>query len=241
VIDLARRTRVRLAVGERASTPNWAPDGRSILYSSLPADSSEPVIRRVWLDGSPTDNLQPGFRPVSRGGLRYFFDRFKNNDFDLLVGTFDRSAPIETFVGGALVDVGVRPSPDGRLVAHMSMPSLSAGNPEVVVRRASSPGQRWQVSSGGGSWPRWSRNGDRVFYNTADGIYEVTVTMNGETVTLSPPRRLFARRAPLTDIGPDGFDVAKDGRVLLLERVATSTERFVQVVLNWTPRRAPGS
>ena len=46
---------------------------------------------------------------------------------------------------------------------------------------------------------------------------------------------------PLTEIGPDGFDVARDGRILLLEQVASSTERLVHVVVNWTPRRAPGT
>ncbi len=121
------------------------------------------------------------------------------------------------------------------------MPSITVGNPEVVLKRDPATGARWQVSSGGGSCPRWSHKGDRVYYNTADGIYEVAVTTSGDTLTLSRPRRLFARRAPLTEIGPDGFDVAKDGRFLLLERVASSTERFVHVVLNWTPRRAPGT
>jgi hypothetical protein len=115
------------------------------------------------------------------------------------------------------------------------------GSPEVVLRRYPATGARWQVSSGGGSWPRWSHDGDHVYYNTADGIYEVALTTSGDTVTLSRPRRLFARRAPLTEIGPDGFDVAKDGRFLVLERVASSTERFLHVVLNWTPRRAEGT
>ena len=241
VIDLARGTRVRLAGGERISTPAWAPDGRSILYSASPPGSADPVIRRVWLDGSPSENLEPGSRPVSRDGLRYFFDRFKNNDFDLLLGTLDRSAPSETFVGGALADVDARPSPDGRLVAYMSMPSIVVGNPEVVLKRYPATDARWQVSSGGGSHPRWSAKGDRVHYITADGLYEVDVTTSGETLTLSRPRRLFARRAPLTEVGPDGFDVARDGRILLLEPVASSTERLVHVVVNWTPRRAPGT
>jgi hypothetical protein len=110
-----------------------------------------------------------------------------------------------------------------------------------VLRRYPATDARWQVSSGGGSWPRWSREGDHIYYNTADGIYEVAVTTRGDTLTLSRPSRLFARRAPLTEIGPDGFDVAKDGRFLLLERVAAATERSVHVVLNWTPRRAPGT
>ena len=182
VIDLARGTRVRLAAGERVSTPAWAPDGRSILYSSTPLVTADPVIRRVWLDGSPSENLESGLQPVSRDGLRYFFDRFRNNDFDLLVGTLDRTAPVGTFVGGATADLAARPSPDGRLVAYMSMPSITVGNPEVVLRRYPATGARWQVSSGGGSYPRWSHEGDRVYYNTADGIYEVAVTTSGDDV-----------------------------------------------------------
>ena len=67
------------------------------------------------------------------------------------------------------------------------------------------------------------------------------MTTSGDELTLSRPRRLFARRAPLTEIGPDGFDVAKDGRFLILQRVASSAERLVHVVLNWTPQRAPGT
>ena len=49
VIDLARGTRLRLAAGERVSTPAWAPDGRSILYSSTPP---EPPTRSSGACGS---------------------------------------------------------------------------------------------------------------------------------------------------------------------------------------------
>ena len=82
---------------------------------------------------------------------------------------------------------------------------------------------------------------DAEHYITADGIYEVDVATSGQTLSLSRPRRLFARRALVTEFGADGFDVGKDGRLLLLEQVTASTARLVHVVLNWTPRRAPGT
>ena len=244
---LGDRPRARHA--RHASPPESAsrhrPGRRTAEASSTARRLPDPSTRSSGACGStarPRRTSSPGCGPSSRDGLRYFFDRFRKNDFDLLVGTLDRTAPVGTFVGGALADVAARPSPDGRLVAYMSMPSIMVGNPEVVLRRYPATGARWQVSSGGGSHGRaGATRATACYYNTADGIYEVAVTTSGDTVTLSRPRRLFARRAPLTEIGPDGFDVAKDGRFLLLERVASSTERFVHVVLNWTPRRAPGT
>ena len=71
----------------------------------------------------------------------------------------------------------------------MSMPSITVGNAEVVLKRDPATAARWQVSSGGGSHPRWSHKGDRVYYNTADGIHEVAVTTSGDMVTLSRRRR----------------------------------------------------
>lgn len=46
-----------------------------------------------------------------------------------------KQRPVTTSGGGALADVAARPSPDGRLVAYMPIPSITVGNPEVVLTR----------------------------------------------------------------------------------------------------------
>jgi hypothetical protein len=55
-------------------------------------------------------------------------------------------------------------SPDGRWLAYASNES---GNTEVYVRSFPSPGGKWQVSTGGGGFPKWSRSSKELFYRTA--------------------------------------------------------------------------
>src|SRR5580704_5582175 len=54
-------------------------------------------------------------------------------------------------------------SPDGRWLAYQSNES---GNYEVYVRPFPGPGGKWQVSTGGGLLPKWSRNSQELFYRT---------------------------------------------------------------------------
>jgi eukaryotic-like serine/threonine-protein kinase len=52
-------------------------------------------------------------------------------------------------------------SSDGHWVAYVSSDS---GTEEVYVAPFPGPGSRIQVSSGGGSQPRWRRDGQELFY-----------------------------------------------------------------------------
>jgi DNA-binding winged helix-turn-helix (wHTH) protein len=57
-------------------------------------------------------------------------------------------------------------SPDGRSVAYMSNES---GRWEVYVRPASGEGDHVRVSTAGGVWPSWSRDGTTVHFSAEDG------------------------------------------------------------------------
>jgi hypothetical protein len=80
-------------------------------------------------------------------------------------------------------------------------------------------------------------DGRRIYYAGADAFFEVSMAVSGDTVSLSAPRRVATHQSPVTVTGPDGFDVAADGRLLVLELVEGADDRLVHVVLNWTPRR----
>jgi hypothetical protein len=58
-------------------------------------------------------------------------------------------------------------APDGRWLAYESNES---GREEIYVRQFPDvSGGRWQVSTGGGRLPLWSRNGRELFYVSPDG------------------------------------------------------------------------
>ena len=69
-------------------------------------------------------------------------------------------------------------------------------------------------------------------------VVEVTLAARDGTIALSTPRQLFTHKTPLTATGPDGFDVAPDGRFLVLDRPGPTADPPVHVALNWTPRQA---
>src|SRR5688500_1735085 len=52
-------------------------------------------------------------------------------------------------------------APDGQWMAYVSTES---GRPEVYVTSFPGPGASWQVSTGGGNWPRWRRDGREIHY-----------------------------------------------------------------------------
>src|SRR5439155_10499712 len=75
-------------------------------------------------------------------------------------------------------------SPDGRWVAYLSN---EVGTLQVFVRPFPGPGGKWQISSGGGSMPAWSRS--ELFYVDATGrIMAVPYTTKGDAFVAGPRR-----------------------------------------------------
>lgn len=235
VIDLARGTRTRLPGAARGDAA-WHPDGRTVIYSTFVENRM--MLNRARIDGAAVEPLEPGLRPFTTDGRYLFFDRFERSDADLFVRDLTAGAPAVPFLAGTTLDMAAVPSADGRLVAYVSMPSLAGGVPEIMLRRFPPGEERWQVSASGGWWPRWSRDGTRIFYVTAEAMFEVALRASADGVELSRPRRLFARPVAPDAHGPEGFDVAADGRFLVVEREPAPRDRTATIILNWSPIRA---
>lgn len=70
-------------------------------------------------------------------------------------------------------------SPDGWCLAYVSNES---GTIEVYVRPVPGPDGRWQISTGGGSLPLWSRDGRGLLFQTQDQrVMAVSYTARGDS------------------------------------------------------------
>jgi dipeptidyl aminopeptidase/acylaminoacyl peptidase len=132
-------------------------------------------------------------------------------------------------------------SPDGRWIAYESNQS---GQAEIFVRAFPESRGQWQVSTAGGTQPRWSADGKELFYMSRDGHLTATTIAkapDGQAITPGAPVALFALRLASgsnVTVGSYGgrpqYAVARDGRFLVNIAVDTEATPPISVVLNWT-------
>ena len=120
----------------------------------------------------------------------------------------------------------MRFSPNGRWVAYRSAES---GQSEVYVRPFPGPGGAIPISTDGGTLPVWSADGRELFYRSGNTMMVVTVD-TGASFTAGTPEVLFS--GAYNNINND-YDVAADGRFLMVRPDPNATADRLQVVLNW--------
>jgi eukaryotic-like serine/threonine-protein kinase len=232
--DVERGTRTRLSQSNvMFSTEAWAPDGKSIAY--VEGQSPPLSIKVVAADGSGTAReISPGWAPTFVDGGRRLLhsEMLTDADWDLVDSPLDGSAARS--MRAPMLQTWPKPSPDGRYLAFVSDES---GVDEVYVRRYPEGEGKWQVSVGGGTWPRWSAAGDRLWYVRRETLMEVDVTL-GPEIRLGAPRELFTRRAlgwSLVFGFPPGYDVSPKGdRFVVIEPAGEPVELGnIRVVENW--------
>jgi len=232
IFDLKRRTQSRLTLQDgQFEWPAWSPDGRQI-YFDLGFTAQQILVQSA--DGSsPAREVVHGFHAsLSRDGKYLFFEATReglgaNLWYLPLEGGDGKPIP---FLEVPLQQRGPEPSPDGQFVAYYSNES---GQNEVYVKDFPRGERKWQVSTNGGTFPHWSRKGDRIFYVNGDEFLEVEVS-TAAPFTLGTPRVLFKEVARL--IQGRGFDVSADGnRFLAVQQVENSgsSTAMLSVVENW--------
>jgi len=118
-------------------------------------------------------------------------------------------------------------SPNGRFMAYSSDES---GRREIYVQPFPGPGEKVTISTNGGSYPVWSRDGRELFFRQGDAMMVVDVMTTGRVFRATRERQLFTAK----DLGfREGFDVSIDGkRFLMVHREAGSSPTKLDVVLN---------
>lgn len=124
-----------------------------------------------------------------------------------------------------------------RWVAYQSDES---GRNEVYVQGFPAPRGKFQISTGGGTFPEWSPDRRELYYTAADGkLMAATLQVADDSVSPSTPRELFALPISPSGIGSP-YTLAPDGkRFLALTPVGASQP--LDVVINFPALLKPGA
>jgi len=127
-------------------------------------------------------------------------------------------------------------SPNGRYIAYASDES---GQYEIYVQTFPQPSGKWQVSSGGGEFPEWRRDGKELFFVSAGKMMAVGMDTASPKFMAGIPKPLFgANFLPAT---PNAiYAPSADGqRFLIITATAQQSLPPVTVVTNWTSELKP--
>ena len=118
----------------------------------------------------------------------------------------------ELFLGTPFAEIFPAFSPDGRWLAYQSNES---GDMEVYVRPFPGPGGKWQISTGGGLWPLWSRDGRELLVQNLDGrVMATSYSVKGGSFAAGKPRVWSETRLLVNSGGMPVYDLAPDGKRL---------------------------
>jgi Tol biopolymer transport system component len=232
VFEIGRGTFTRLTQEGKNSSPVWSPDGRLIAYAATRGDTTTIVSRPADGSGPETTlwNGKPVCRPYSwapDGKSLALGCSVEGREEDLYSLWPGAAMPLRPFVSTVYSDWGPSFSPDGGWIAYISDAS---GQYEIYVRPYPGPGSQWQISTGGGEEPTWSRDGKEIFYR--NGTKWMVTAVNAKTeFSASPPMLLF--QGPFVNVPGPSYDVGPDGRFVLLEGPPETPVRRLNVVLNW--------
>ena len=244
-------------VGARLTTNganDWfahpSPDGKKIVFASdrEGGPQNRAYVKNSMEPGMGEQRLMEGVRSSETedwshdGKWIMFRTSAPDTGVDLwVVPAEDGKAPF-AFLATSFVDAMGRFSADDQWIAYNSTES---GRWEIYVRPFSgapaAPSGKIQISSDGGYFPAWSRDGKELFFLGADlKLYSVNTADFGQANASPRPTPLFR---PCSDTVLNSlplplnfydypYDVTPDGRKFVFNCLAAKPNRL-DVMLNW--------
>ena len=115
--------------------------------------------------------------------------------------------------------------------------SNEPGQFEIYVQPFPGPGGRWQVSTAGGTDPRWRADGKELFFIAPDlKLMAAAVQVSGSVFESGSPTALFQTRIVTGENASlkAQYTVSRDGRFLINMPVDESPTP-ITMILNWHP------
>ncbi|MGH2670635.1 MAG: hypothetical protein ACRDH5_16255, partial [bacterium] len=205
VVDLDRGIPTRLTFDpQNESAPIWSPDDARLLFfrdisgrSDLFTISSDGTGQTQTVLSNGSTNLPCDWSGVAKSIVLQVSANKEGGLADLRLYSTENKR-IETWLSTPFVQKQARFSPDGRWISYDSDES---GRMEVYVRSISPAGGKWRVSSNGGGFSVWSRDGREHFYLTPDSRVMSVPIRQGATFEGGTPVPLFKIPGQILNIG----------------------------------------
>jgi Tol biopolymer transport system component len=241
VYDFARDAATRLTTDPADDAdPLWTPDGRTIIFASSRRGSVD--VYRTTVGGGRTEELvvetlgstpTMGLSPDGRHLMVLATALEPGSGLDLASYTLAGSAEMTPVLKSPSAEIEGQFSPDGRFFLFGSNHS---GRFDVYVEPWPQTGERWSVSTEGGTDARWSPDGREIFYLAPDRRLMAVPVRTTPAFSAGRPVVLFQTRVA----GPLGlghrfpFAIAKDGeRFLMYVSDPHGPPPALSVVANW--------
>ena len=238
VIDTNTETQpLELTFKNHNVVPTWRPDGQMLAFASdqngqrnvfsIAPDGS--ALQPTRLTTSANEQAPEAWSPDGRSMLIHEIS--PKTGSDLLVLDLD-TKQLRPWVQTEFDEDEAAFSPDGHWVSYVSN---QTGRAEVWVRPFPGPGAPVRVSSDGGREPRWSRSGSELFYQSGRKLMAAEVAAREPEARFKTPQMLFEGGfVPYDPNVPRTYDVASDGRFLMIQENAQPAAQTLVIVQHFT-------
>jgi eukaryotic-like serine/threonine-protein kinase len=233
--DLERGIASRLTF-QPSNVPLWSPDGGTVVFASTsdgldlsqrPSNMSAPEAVLLKLHAPPF--LFPSDWSSDGRYLAYFRTDPKTRLDQWVLPMFGDRQPL-AFLHGDFDESQGQFSPDDKWMAYVSDES---GTPQINVVSFPTPAGIRQVSTAGGSQPRWRRDGKELFYIALDHKLMAVSVKTGATFETETPHPLFETTLPTTPLR-QAYSVSPDGQRFLLTSPSEVSSAPLTLIQSWT-------